>query len=218
MEPFFSIWFGNFYEPAYGDRAFVDESLRRIRAMGFDQVMLDSKVWQDFQDRFAGKEASPYVAMQEYMMAAIKRAGLRHSFLALYMNGDNLYPHIRFSPPVYREGITGPDGRKQPNYKYWSPLDQQLMAEHVAGLMRLYGDNHAVVREGEQERLPICSMWDPVATPSFDEEGVRAYRGYLANLGLTSEAEDPRDDWFFWRYRDDPSLTGRDVLEGSDKY
>lgn len=109
-EPLMTLWFGNFYRPTYDDRAFVDQAMDSIRRMGFNAVLLDSKAWADFQARYAGEEASPCVARQEDMMNAAVRAGLCHLFLSLYLNGDNLYPNIRFSPPVYGESVTRPDG------------------------------------------------------------------------------------------------------------
>ena len=109
-EPLMALWFGNFYRPAYDDREFVDESMREIAGMGFNCVELDSKAWVDFRERCRGGEASGYVAQQEYMMQAAQRAGLAYMFLALYLNGDNLYPHIRFSPPIYGESVTRADG------------------------------------------------------------------------------------------------------------
>ncbi len=89
-EPLMTIWFGNFYKPAFDDRAFIDESMRRIREMGFNNVELDSKAWADFAERYAGGEASDYVAQQEYMMEAAAKNGLYYMYLALYIHGDNL--------------------------------------------------------------------------------------------------------------------------------
>jgi hypothetical protein len=175
-----SLWFGNFYEPAYSDRGFVDRAVREIRELGFNSVLLDSKSWEDFRERFAGGEASPYVATQEYLMARIAEAGMGHRFLALYLNGDNLYPHIRFSPPVYGESVTAPDGSDGKWYKYWSPAAKESMVRHVEGLVSLYSQGATLVETMGEERLPLCSMWDPVVAPSFDEDGVRRYRSWLA--------------------------------------
>ena len=72
-EPLFAVWFGNFYRPAFDDRAFLDASMKVIARLGFNCVELDSKAWEDFRDRFAGGEASDYVAQQEYMMEAAGR-------------------------------------------------------------------------------------------------------------------------------------------------
>ena len=104
-EPILGIWFGNFYGPALDDRAFIDRSVRKMAQLGFSCVELDSKAWEDFRDRFEGGESSEYVAQQEYIMEAVQREGMAYMFLALYLNGDNLYPHIRFSPPIYGESV-----------------------------------------------------------------------------------------------------------------
>lgn len=99
-EPILNLWFGNFYRPAFDDREYIDRSMKLIRDLGFNCVELDSKAWEDFDERYRGKEASQYVAMQEYMMESAQSNGLEYSFMALYLNGDNLYPNIRFSPPL----------------------------------------------------------------------------------------------------------------------
>lgn len=182
-KPYSSLWFGNFFEPAYNDREYVDRAMEDIRQMGFNSVLLDSKSWQDFWDRYEGKEASPYVAQQEYMMKKIKENDLAHHFLAIYLEGDNLYPKIRFSPPVTGEGITTLNGEKKHYYRYWSQKAQASMLHHVNGLFSLYSDNHAVVYdENGEERYPICSMWDPIAAASFDESGQERYRFVLKHL------------------------------------
>ena len=48
------------------------------------------------------------------------RHGLTYNFLVLYLNGDNLYPHIRFSPPVFGEEVVTIDQKGGKWYKYWS--------------------------------------------------------------------------------------------------
>lgn len=177
--PVLNLWFGNFYEPQYSDRFFVDRAVAQIAGLGFTTVMLDSKSWQDFHERYAGGPASPYVATQEYLMTRLREAGLTHNFLALYLNGDNLYPHIRFSPPVLGESVTAADGTDGQWYKYWSPRAQDSMVRHVDGLLRLYSDNLCRFTAADGEKLPICSMWDPIVAPSFDAEGIDRYRGWL---------------------------------------
>lgn len=178
-EPYVSLWFGNFFEPAYSDREYIDHAMKDIVKMGFNTVLLDSKSWQDFWDRYEGKAASPYVEQQEYMMKKCAENGLCHHFLSIYLDGDNLYPKIRFSPPVTGEGIVDINGRKMRYYRYWSEKAQASMIHHVKGLLSLYRENHAVVRVGVEERLPICSMWDPIAAASFDESGQKRYRSVL---------------------------------------
>ena len=44
-EPFISLWFGNFYRPAFDDQGFIAESMAKIKRMGFNAVLLDSKDW-----------------------------------------------------------------------------------------------------------------------------------------------------------------------------
>ena len=67
-EPYVSLWFGNFFELAYSDREYIDRAMQDIAGMGFNTILLDSKSWQDFWERYEGKAASPYVKQQEYMM------------------------------------------------------------------------------------------------------------------------------------------------------
>lgn len=178
-EPLMTLWFGNFYRPAYDDQTFADGAMERIRDMGFNAVLLDSKAWEDFRERFQGGAASPYVAQQEYMMRSAAEHGLAYLFLSLYLNGDNLYPNIRFSPPIYGESVTLPDGSDGHWYKYWSEKARQSQQEHVEGLLRLYKAGHAQLCIDGEARLPMCSMWDPIAAPSFDAEGQAHYRDWL---------------------------------------
>ena len=126
-EPYINIWFGNFYRPAYDDREFVKESVRLLRRLGFNSVLQDAKAWEDLEERCQGKEASPYVSMLEYMQQEIKENGMSHEFMALYMNGDNLYPNIRFSPPVYGESVKDQKGNDGKWYRYWSEKAKDSM-------------------------------------------------------------------------------------------
>lgn len=43
-----------------------------LKKLGFNSVLLDSKDWEDFRERYEGKPASQYVGMQEFMMEQIK--------------------------------------------------------------------------------------------------------------------------------------------------
>ena len=174
-----NIWFGHFYRPAYDDQEFVRRSCALLRELGFNSVLLDTKDWQDFRDRFVGGPASQYVRMHEYMQKSLADVGLTHAFLALYLNGDNLYPAIRFSPPVYGESVVGPDGKDGKWYRYWSVKARETMVEHVAQLMENYGSNHTIIEVNGQERKPLCSMWDPIVAPSFDREGKARYLSWL---------------------------------------
>ena len=68
--PFLSIWFGNFFEPFYGDREAVRRGIAEVASLGFNSVNLDSKAWEDFFERYRGGKASQYVKMQEFIMGA----------------------------------------------------------------------------------------------------------------------------------------------------
>ncbi len=175
-EPLIGLWFGHFYCPAYDDKRYVQESLEKIAGLGFNTVEMDMKDWEDIRERAQGKAASPYVDMAETMLALMPQYGLSQMFLALYLNGDNLYPSIRFSPPVFGESVTNADGTDGRWYRYWSGKAQKRQTEHVRELMELYGGNHVRLPDG---RLPVCSMWDPVVAPSFDGDGDARYRDFL---------------------------------------
>ena len=197
--PYINVIFGNFYSPAYDDESFIDDTMQLIKELGFNSVMFDTKAWEDFKERYDTGALSQYVKMQEYMGASAREHGLGYNFLLLYLNGDNLYPHIRFSPPIYGEETVYYDGRPGKWYKYWSARAKCSMKEHVERIMERYGDGcercvvsggrsetagerdsdeRDAAREecGNEEVIPVCSMWDPVVAPSFDEEGRQRYR------------------------------------------
>lgn len=178
-EPYINVWFGNFYRPAYDDQDFIDETVSMLKNLGFNSVLTDSKAWEDFRQRFAGGEASQYVAQQEYLQQRLLDAGLSYEFMALYLNSDNLYPVIRFSPPIYGESVTNPDGEDGKWYKYWSKRAQDSMIGHLKGLMETYGKGCTAVELEGEERMPVCTMWDPIVAPSFDEEGRSRYLNFL---------------------------------------
>lgn len=231
-EPYINIWFGNFYRPAYDDKEFVKESIALLNRLGFNSVMLDTKAWEDFKERYEGKNASQYVSMHEYMQQKLKKMGMSHEFLALYLNGDNLYPNIRFSPPIYGESVIGKDGKDGKWYRYWSDKAKDSMGEHVARLMESYGENYVTVLQDGKERKPICSMWDPIVAPSFDEEGKARYLNWLSreyhgdieqfNQAYgTSKADffelEKEDYWFECRYPDCISFSEADVKNQTPK-
>ncbi len=180
-KPYINLWFGNFFEPAFSDKKFLKKSIEEIKGLGFNSIQLDSKSWQDFFDRYEGKEASQYIEMQEYMMECIKENDLTHNFLAIYLNGDNLYPSIRYSPAVIGEGIININGENCNYYKYWSDKAQNSMIEHLNGLFKLYKDNHTTINDNDEKMFPVCTMWDPIAMPSFDENGKKRYLTWLEN-------------------------------------
>lgn len=243
--PYINVIFGNFYSPAYDDEAFIDETMQLIKELGFNSVMFDTKAWEDFKERYETGALSQYVKMQEYMGASAREHGLGYNFLLLYLNGDNLYPHIRFSPPIFGEETVYYDGTPGKWYKYWSPRAKCSMKEHVERIMERYGAGceRCVVQEqngsgcdigqeqngsrsetakeqcgcGIREVIPVCSMWDPVVAPSFDEEGRQRYREFLRTLyqdridqlnaaygtsaGDFSELE-PEEYWYSLKYGD----------------
>ncbi len=137
--PYINVIFGNFYSPAYDDEAFIDETMRLIKELGFNSVMFDTKAWEDFKERYETGALSQYVKMQEYMGASAREHGLGYNFLLLYLNGDNLYPHIRFSPPIFGEETVYYDGTPGKWYKYWSDRAKCSMKEHVERIMERYG-------------------------------------------------------------------------------
>ena len=67
-KPFINVMFGNFYCPGYDDKEFVKDTIRFIKNLGFNSVMLDTKDSEDCRERIELKEKpSQYVEMQEYM-------------------------------------------------------------------------------------------------------------------------------------------------------
>lgn len=174
--PMLSLWFGNFFEPFYSDEERTRIGIAETADLGFTTVNLDSKPWADFFARYRGEPASQYVGMQELMMAEARRLGLDHTCLSLYLCGDNLYPGIRDEPPVRGEDAIRPDGSSMGTYKYWSPVAQESMVEHVRGLLRLYGQG---MRRTEDGRVVLQTMFDPIPKPSFDREGRAHYMRWL---------------------------------------
>lgn len=159
--PYMNVIFGNFYSPAFDDEEFVDETMGLIKELGYNSVMFDTKAWEDFRERYETGALSQYVKMQEYMGKSAHEHGLFYNFLLLYLNGDNLYPHIRYSPPIFGEEITYLDGTPGRWYKYWSEKAQASMKDHVDRIMESYGKGcqRCITEEGK-EVLPVCSMWD----------------------------------------------------------
>lgn len=228
--PYMNVIFGNFYCPAYEDESFIDETMELIKKLGFNSVMFDTKAWEDFRERYETGALSQYVKMQEYMGRSALAHGLSYNFLLLYLNGDNLYPHIRFSPPIYGEETVCADGSPGKWYKYWSKKAQRSMKEHVERIMERYGkgcERCVTVQAGEtKEVIPVCSMWDPVAAPSFDEEGIRRYTDFLKELygsdierlnndyGIRAQSFEgilPEEYWHGLRYGEDTFFTQEDV-------
>ena len=180
-KPYINVIFGNFYCPAYDDEEFVDETMQLIKDLGFNSVMFDTKAWEDFRERYETGALSQYVKMQEYMGKSALAHKLHYNYLLLYLNGDNLYPHIRFSPPIFGEETVTADGTPGKWYKYWSKAARQSMKDHVERIMDSYKDGCERCMEtgSGKEVIPVCSMWDPVVMVSFDEEGKERYLRFL---------------------------------------
>lgn len=231
-EPYINVWFGNFYRPAYDDKQFVREGIALLKWLGFNSVLLDTKAWEDVRERCEGGDASPYVEMQEYMQQELKRQGMSHEFLALYLNGDNLYPNIRFSPPIYGESVVKEDGSDGKWYRYWSEKARTSMEEHIKRLWNCYQDGYVTIIQEGKERFPICSMWDPIVAPSFDEEGRIRYinwlkKEYKGDISKFNEAYQvsktcfeelqKEDYWFSCKYPDSVTFSSMDVKNKSPK-
>lgn len=174
--PMLSIWFGNFFEPFFSDREAVRRGIAEVAELGFTSINLDSKPWEDFFARYQGEPASPYVAMQEFMMQEAAARGLDYTHLALYLCGDNLYPTIRDVPPVRGEEAIRPNGLPMGTYKYWSPKAQETMVAHMCGLLKLYGQG---MRRNEAGSIVMQTMFEPIPKPSFDAEGRQKYLVWL---------------------------------------
>ena len=225
--------FGNFYCPGYDDPAFVDETMNLIRELGYNSVMFDTKDSEDFRERYRTGVCSQYVKMQEYMGKSALNHGLSYNFLVLYLNGDNLYPHIRFSPPVFGEETMTIDQKPGKWYKYWSKKAQETMAEHVEQLMQMYQDGCTVCESDGKEVVPVCSMWDPVVKESFDEEGKQRYRTFLqqtyqGNMDLFNERYQlqlqsfseiqPEQYWYSLIYDSDTLYSEEDVRNRTKRF
>lgn len=235
--PYINVIFGNFYSPAYDDEAFIDRMMQLIKELGFHSVMFDTKAWEDFKERYETGALSQYVKMQEYMGSSAIAHGLAYNFLLLYLNGDNLYPHIRFSPPIYGEETVLLDGRPGRWYKYWSKAARNSMEEHVKRIMTAYGwgcERCLIWEDGkEREVLPVCSMWDPVVAPSFDEDGKTRYLQYLKkayggdveqlNRRYDITAYDflklkPEEYWYSLRYKEEGCFSEEDVRNKTPRF
>lgn len=232
--PYMNVIFGNFYSPAFDDEEFVDETMGLIKELGYNSVMFDTKAWEDFRERYETGALSQYVKMQEYMGKSAHEHGLFYNFLLLYLNGDNLYPHIRYSPPIFGEEITYLDGTPGRWYKYWSEKAQASMKDHVDRIMESYGKGcqRCITEEGK-EVLPVCSMWDPVVAVSFDKEGQNRYRSYLKefyhndiqalnkNYGISVkdfESLSPEEYWYGVKYPEGGFYTEEDVKKRTPKF
>ena len=88
-------------------------------------------------------------------MEQIKKQGMSHTFLAIYLNADNLYPNIRFSPPVFGESVVTAKGNDGRWYRYWSEKAQETMTEHVSQLLEMYGENMTRIEVDREEKTAV---------------------------------------------------------------
>lgn len=179
--PHFSLWFGNFFEPYHSDRGLVEEGMKEIAEMGFNSIILDSKLWEDFTEFFGGGEESEYVAMQRFMVEECAKNGMGINFLTLFYNGDNLYPHIRDSKPDIINPVTDRDGKPMRGYRHWDKAQLEAMIEHNVNLYEKLAKDAAAkaINEKGENKIPCYFYHSPVLMPSFDEDGRRVYVDWL---------------------------------------
>ena len=182
--PHFSLWFGNFFEPYYSDKKLVEKGMKEIADMGFNSIILDSKLWEDFTDFFQTGEQSDYVSMQLFMIEQCRKNGLGANFLTLFYNGDNLYPHIRESAPDILNPVTGMDGKPFRGYRHWDSRQTQAMINHTVNLYEKMAKDTAAKATDEhgQPKIPCYFYHSPAVMPSYDEEGTTVYIQFLKTL------------------------------------
>ena len=181
QRPHFSLWFGNFFEPYHSNRELVCEGMKEIADMGFNSIILDSKLWEDFTDFFQNGTESDYVAMQRFMVEKCAENGMGINFLTLFYNGDNLYPHIRDSAPDFIRPVTDRDGKPFRGYRMWDEEQIRAMTDHTVNLYRKLAKEAAAkaVDENGNEKIPCYFYHSPAIFPSFDEDGKAVYLDWL---------------------------------------
>ena len=182
VKPLFSAWFGNFFEPYFSSKEAVTDGLKDLKSLGFNGIVLDSKLWSNFSGYFKKGELTPYVEMQLYIVECCKDLGLGVSFLPLYLCGDNLYYlGIYDYPPEFVNPPIDADGKPMIGYRHWS--DEQLEAhiEHCLNLyVRIAGPTAQKAVDGSgNKRMPFYFYHEPFSLPSFDEDGQNHYRSWL---------------------------------------
>ncbi len=187
--PHFSLWFGNFFEPYHSDRKLVKEGMKEISEMGFNSIILDSKLWEDFTEFFNNGNESEYVAMQRFMVEECAKNGMGINFLTLFYNGDNLYPHIRDSKPDIINPVIDRDGKPMRGYRHWDDNQTDAMIEHNVNLYDKLAKDAAAkaVNEKGENKIPCYFYHSPVLMPSFDEDGKKVYIDWLINKYGTIE-------------------------------
>jgi len=189
VRPHFSLWFGNFFEPYHSSRELVSEGMREIAEMGFNSIILDSMLWEDFTDFFKTGNESEYVAMQRFMVEECAKNGMGINFLTLFYNGDNLYPHIRDSKPDILNPVIDRDGKPFRGYRHWDKAQTAAMIEHNVNLYEKLAGNAAAkaVNENGEEKTPCYFYHSPAVMPSFDDDGKRVYTDWLKEKYQTVE-------------------------------
>ncbi len=179
--PHFSLWFGNFFEPYYHDRELVSKGMKEIADMGFNSIILDSKLWEDFTEFFATGKESEYVAMQRYMVDECAKCGMGINFLTLFYNGDNLYPHIRDSKPDIINPVIDRNGQPFRGYRHWDDEQTAKMIEHNVNLYEKLAKSAAAkaVDENGNKKTPCYFYHSSALMPSFDDDGKRVYLDWL---------------------------------------
>lgn len=91
---------------------------------------------------------------------------------------------------------------------------------------------YVTIQTEQGERKPICSMWDPIVAPSFDEEGRQRYLCWLEkryggeiaafNAACDTNAESfealtPCEYWFACRYPDDNGIEEEEIKKKTAK-
>lgn len=225
--PLFTAWFGNFFEPYFSDEEACRRGLEDLKNMGFNGIVLDSKLWTNFTEYFESGKESPYVRMQKYIVEQCRRLGLGVTFLALYCNGDNLYPDIYDYPPDFVEQPIDIYGKPLRGYRQWSKKQLDAKVRHCLNLYQHIARDTPCLAEDEQgrERLPFYFYHDPVFCPSFDADGITHYLTWLEKRYTLDEVNKrygthfsniremkPRDYWVSPEQAED----GRDLPTEAD--
>jgi hypothetical protein len=182
--PAFMAWFGNFFEPYFSSEEAVVEGLEDLRRLGFNSIVLDSKLWSDFTRYFRTGGESPYVRMQNFITRQAAERGLGVSFLALFAIGDNLYPEIYDHPPEFVEQPVDFWGQPFRGYRHWAGAQTDEHIRHCLDLYRHIAKDAAAraVDEAGNERLPFYFYHSPIFAPSFDADGRSTYLNWLKGL------------------------------------
>lgn len=226
--PAFMAWFGNFFEPYFSSREAARSGIEDLRRLGFNSIVLDSKLWSDFTHFFRTGEESQYVAMQRCIARCCRDNGMGVSFLALFAIGDNLYPEIYDHPPEFVDQPV--DFWQQPyrGYRHWSAAQAEEHVRHCLELYRFIAGEAAAIAADEtgRERLPFYFYHSPIFSPSFDEDGRSHYLAWLRSRYTLEELNDRYGTAFvsldqmdaadYWTNPADPAESSRYVPSTAD--